>query len=230
MVKDQIVRRYNLPPEKIEVVYSGVNREQLSFGLKAEKSRFKTELGLPQDALTILFIGNGFERKGLQYLIQALGLIPSQLPIILLVAGKDKHEARYLQLARNQRCAQRIRFLGYQKDVGRLYASADLFVLPSLFDPIANVVLESLYSGTPVITGPQVGASELIDQGVNGYVVPDYRPETLAEAILKFYYFGKKEEMAAEAHRATAAYHWDHHVEKIENLFLQVLDQKNAHH
>lgn len=230
MVKDQIVRRYNLPPEKIEVVYSGVNREQLSFGLKAEKSRFKTELGLTQDALTILFIGNGFERKGLQYLIQALGLIPSQLPIILLVAGKDKHEARYLQLARNQRCAQRIRFLGYQKDVGRLYAAADLFVLPSLFDPIANVVLESLYSGTPVITGPQVGASELIDQGVNGYIVPDYRPATLAEAILKFYYFGKKEEMAEEAHRAAAAYHWAHHVDKIENLFLQVLDQKNAHH
>ena len=230
MVKDQIVSRYNIPPERIEVVYSGVNQEQIHPNLKGEKIRFKKQLGLPQEAMTLLFIGNGYARKGLQHLIQALGSLPSRLPIILLVVGKDKHEEQYQQLARNQRCEHRIRFLGYQKDVGRLYAAADLFVLPSLFDPIANVVLESLYSGTPVITGPQVGASELIDQGVNGYIVPDYRPETLAEAILKFYYFGKKEEMAAEAHRAAAAYHWDHHVDKIEKLFLQVLDQKNAHH
>ncbi len=230
MVKEQIVQRYNLPPKKIEVVYSGVNHEYLNPGFKEKKKQFRNQLGLPQDALTLLFIGNDFARKGLQYLIQAFGSLPSQLPIILLVVGKDKHEERYQRLAQIQECSQSIHFLGYQEDVGRLYAVADLFVLPSLFDPIANVVLESLYSGTPVITGPQVGASELIEHGINGFVVSDYRPETLAEAILKFYYSEKKEKMDEKAYQAAKAYRWDYHVDNLERLFLKVLDQKSVLH
>lgn len=230
MVKEQIVQRYNLPPEKIEVVYSGVNHEYINPVFKEKKNQLKNQLGLPQDALILLFIGNEFDRKGLQYLIQAFGLLPSQLEIILLVAGKDKHEERYQRLARIHECSQSIHFLGYQEEVGRLYGVADLFVLPSQFDPIANVVLESLYSGTPVITGKQVGASELIEHGINGFVVPDYRPETLAEAILQFYYSEEKEKMAEKAHQAAAAYRWDYHVNKLERLFLKVLDQKKVHH
>jgi len=94
---------------------------------------------------------------------------------VQMILGKeaDKHETRYQHLAQTLGCAHRVHFLGYRKDVGKLYATADLFVLPSLFDPIANVVLESLYSGTPVITGSQVGASELIDHGNNGFIIPE---------------------------------------------------------
>jgi UDP-glucose:(heptosyl)LPS alpha-1,3-glucosyltransferase len=230
MVKEQIVERYRLPPEKIEVVYSGVDHTILNPSLKDKKKRFKKELGLSQKLLVLLFIGNGFARKGLQYLIKALGLLPAHLPIILLVVGKDKHETRYQHLAQTLGCAHRVHFLGYRKDVGKLYATADLFVLPSLFDPIANVVLESLYSGTPVITGSQVGASELIDHGNNGFIIPDYKPETLADAILKFYYSGEKERMAANAHRAAAAYRWDYHMDAMERIFLDVLNQKKKGH
>jgi UDP-glucose:(heptosyl)LPS alpha-1,3-glucosyltransferase len=227
MVKEQILHRYNLPPEKIEVVYSGVNPEHLNPRFKEKKPLFKKQLGLPQKSFILLFIGNGFERKGLQYLIEAFDSLPSDLPIILLVVGKDKKEKRYHHLAQIHRCSHCIHFLGYRNDVGRLYATADILVLPSMFDAIANVVLESLYSGTPVITVPQVGASELIDNGISGFVVPDYRPETLADAILTFYHSGKKEEMAAEAHRAAVDYRWGWHVDNLERLFLDVLEQKN---
>jgi UDP-glucose:(heptosyl)LPS alpha-1,3-glucosyltransferase len=230
MVKEQIVRRYKLSPEKIEVVYTGVNPDRLNPSFKEKKIQFKKQLGLPKDTLTLLFIGNEFERKGLQFLIEALGSLPSELPITLVVAGKDKHERQYRRLAHTKGCSKSIYFLGYQKDVSRLYAVADLFVFPSLFDPFSNVVLESLCSGTPVITGPQVGASELIDQGNNGFVIPDYKPETLAAAILKFYYSGKKESMAANAHRTAAAYLWDYHMDAMERIFLDVLDQKNKGH
>lgn len=229
MVKEQIVEHYRLPPGKIEVVYSGVDHNILNPALKEEKKRFKKELGLPQNALVLLFMGNGFDRKGLQYLIQTFGLLPSYLSIILLVVGKDKHEERYHHLAEIHRCSHRIYFLGYRKDVGRLYATADLFVLPSMFDPIANVVLESLYSGTPVITGSQVGAAELIDHGNNGFVVPDYRPETLTEAILKFYYSEEKEMMGQKAHVAAAPYRWNLHIEHLEEILLQVREQKSTH-
>ena len=226
MVKEQIVRRYNLSPDKIEVVYTGINPRKLNPSFKEKKIQLKEQMELPKDTLMLLFIGNEFERKGLQYLIEAFASLPSQLPITLLVAGKDKHERKYRRLAQTKGCSKSIYFLGYQDDVGRLYAVADLFVFPSLFDPFSNVVLESLCSGTPVITGPQVGASELIDHGNNGFVVPDYKTETLADAILKFYYSGKKESMAENAHHAAAVYHWDYHMDAVERIFLDVLEQK----
>jgi len=230
MVKEQIVHRYHLSPEKIEVIYPGVDPDQFNPGFKEKKIPLKKQLGIPEDALTLLFIGNEFERKGLQYLIEAFGLLPSELSITLLVAGKDKHEARYRHLARMEGCSQRIHFLGYQKDVSRLFTVADLFVFPSLFDAFAIVLLESLCSGTPVITGLQVGAGELVDHGINGFVVHDYRPETLADAILTFYYSEKKEEMGAKAHHAAAAYRWEWHVDNLERLFFEILDQKKKRH
>jgi len=216
MVKEQIVHRHHLSPEKIEVIYPGVDPDQFHPRFKEKKISFKKKLGIPEDALTLLFIGNEFERKGLRYLIEAFGSLPSELSISLLVAGKDKHEARYRRLAQMKGCSQRIYFLGYQKDVSQLFAAADLFVFPSLFDAFAIVVLESLCSGTPVITGPQVGASELIDHGINGFVVSDFKPETLTDAILTFYNSGKKEEMAVQAHHVAEAYRWDWHVDKLE--------------
>ena len=229
MVKDQIIQRYHLPSEKIVVVYNGVNPNDLKLHLKDKKTNLKEQLGLSPETLTALFIGNDFGRKGLKYLIEAFGLLPSTLPIILLVAGKDKHQKDYEQLSRETGCAQRIHFIGYQDDVGRLYAAADLFILPSLFDPFGSVVLESLYSGTPVLTGPSVGAGELIVNGVNGFVVPDYKPETLAKAILKFNSREQRDKMSKNARRMAADYRWDVHIERLEELLLQVLEQKLTH-
>jgi UDP-glucose:(heptosyl)LPS alpha-1,3-glucosyltransferase len=228
MVKDQIISRYHLRPEKIEVVYSGVNQEHLHPSLKKQKPHFRKQLEIPNDALTILFVGNGFARKGLEHLIKAVGYLLAQLPLIVLVAGTDKNAERYQQLAEKIGCGERIRFLGYQKDVGVLYSAADLFVLPSLFDPIANVVLESLYTGTPVVTGSQVGASELIEHGVNGFLVRDYTATTLAQAILTYYQSPYKEKMTQRAHQAAAPYRWDVHIDRLEKIFFQILEQKNT--
>ncbi|NVM21815.1 MAG: glycosyltransferase family 4 protein [Desulfobacterales bacterium] len=226
MVKEQIISHYHVRPEKVEVVYSGVNAQHLNPGLKKQKNHFRKQLEIANDALTILFIGNAFERKGLQYLIKAVGRVQAQAPIVVLVAGTDKKTKQYRQLAEEMGCRKRIRFLGYQKDVGALYGAADLFVLPSLFDPIANVVLEALYTGTPVVTGPNVGAGELIEQGGNGFVVPDYAPATLAQAILTYYRSPHKEKMTQMAHQAAAAYRWDLHMDHLEKIFSRILEQK----
>ena len=226
MVKEQIITRYHLSAEKVEVVYNGVSGEQLNPGFKKQKNHFRKKLEIPEDILTILFMGNDFERKGLQHLIKAVGRIPTQVPVIVLVAGKDKKAKWYQQLADGIGCGARICFLGYQKDISTLYGAADLLVLPSLFDPIANVVLEALYTGTPVVTGPRVGASELVHHGVNGFVVPDYTPATLAEAILTYYQSPYKEEMAHRAHQAVAPCRWDFHMDRLEKIFCQVLEEK----
>lgn len=226
MVKNQILDRYDLPEKKVEVVYSGVDTKYLNPEIKTQKQCLRKKMGLPENAFIILLIGNGFKRKGVSYLIKAVKLLPSHLRCIALVAGQDKKAKQYRELAAQCGCEEQIYFLGHQENVAALYGAADLFVLPSLFDPLANVVLEALYSGTPVITGYQVGASELIDNGVNGFVVANYEPQTLSKAILTYYNTERKKEMAAKAHEVAKTYSWDCHMDKMENIFGEILTKK----
>jgi len=127
-------------------------------------------------------------------------------------------------------CLNHIRFLGYQNDTPFLYGAADLFVLPSAFDPFASVVLESLSSGTPVITGCQVGAAELITHGENGFVVQDYTPDTLADAMVSFLKTPDKIRMSQKAHEAAQLYNWDRHMDAMEREFFQILENKSHAH
>jgi len=225
MVKDQIQNRYHVPSEKMKVIYSGVDARRLNPELKKRKNEFKMQLKIPEEALTVLFVGNGFERKGLKLLIEAASYLPADLPFVVIIAGRDKRTDHFRNLAMNSGCLERFRFLGYQSQIGDLYGAADLFVLPSFFDPFANVVLEALYSGTPVITTAQVGASEFVRHGINGFILPRPKSDALAEAILEFYATDHKEKMSEEAHRAAAACRWDLHVDDMEGLFLEILEQ-----
>jgi UDP-glucose:(heptosyl)LPS alpha-1,3-glucosyltransferase len=228
MVKEQVIRHYNFPANKIEVIYNGLNPDKLNPNpdLRGEKIQIRQKLGIASNALTLLFIGNDFARKGLEHLIMMFDALPATMDVALLVAGKDKHEKDYRQLAKRLGCGNRIHFLGYQNDVSQLFAAADLFILPSSFDAFGNVVLESLYCGIPVITGPAVGAGELIVNGANGFVVPDYAPATLAQAILKFNTFENKVKMSAEARRTAVDYCWDTHIQRMESILLDVMEQK----
>ena len=228
MVKDQIIRRYGWPADQIDVVYSGVDDRNLNPGLKSHKTVFRRQLKIPPDAFTLLFMGNDFERKGLGPLIRALGHVPEQLNCVLLVAGTDKHLKRYRRLAVQSGLRERVRFLGYCEETSVLYGAADLFVLPSRFDPIANVVLEALYTGTPVVTGPRVGASELIENGVNGFVAADDQPAALAQAIAACASSPQREHMSRCAHQAAAPYCWRRHMDRLEGIFQRCLERKTG--
>jgi UDP-glucose:(heptosyl)LPS alpha-1,3-glucosyltransferase len=88
------------------------------------------------------------------------------------VVGKG-NEAKFLALAAASGVGDRVIFTGPQTNVERYYAAADIFVLPTLYDPFSNSTLEALASGLPAITTAQNGASEVIDEGVDGFMVSD---------------------------------------------------------
>lgn len=133
MVKDQIINRYQVLPDKIQVVYSGVDNRQLNPDLKKQKDYFKKELQIDKDTLTLLFMGNGFERKGLACLIEAVAHMRDRIPITVLVAGIDKKAEYFKKIAADAGCSEKIQFLGYQTDVASLYSlPIFLYVLPFL--------------------------------------------------------------------------------------------------
>lgn len=169
MVKEEIQRWFSLPTEKLRVIYSGVDTEAFHPRLKAEhRQAVRRRLGIGEETPLFLFVGSGYERKGLAPLLAALAAGPRDAQ--LLVVGKDKHAARFQAQAQNLGLGGRVHFLGPQKDVKLYYGAADAFALPTLYDPFPNVALEAMACGLPLVTSTKSGAAELIEPGVNGYV------------------------------------------------------------
>jgi UDP-glucose:(heptosyl)LPS alpha-1,3-glucosyltransferase len=167
MVRREIFDYFAVDPEKLRVVYNGVDTDKFHPALKQYRRAVRNELGIPQHQAVFLFVGSGFERKGLGPALEAVARLPRGR---LLVVGKDRHVRRYRRLAERLGILGRVHLLGVKPDVGPYYGAADALVLPTLYDPFPNVVLEGMAAGLPVVTSTKCGGAELIREGQNGYV------------------------------------------------------------
>lgn len=182
MVKDEIRHYFGLAEEKIHVIYSGVDLEAFHPGLKKQhRGNIRAQYGIPENATLFLFVGSGFERKGLRTLLLALARLPSSSH--LMVVGKDKHLAHYRRQASSLGLANRVHFACGQTDPKPFYGAADAFVLPTLYDPFPNTALEAFACGLPVITSNKSGAAELVREGENGFVCDALDQMGLASAM-----------------------------------------------
>jgi UDP-glucose:(heptosyl)LPS alpha-1,3-glucosyltransferase len=181
MVADEIRRGFRIAPEKLHVVYSGVDLEHFHPRIRTElRGAARAEIGCsPRDTL-FLFVGSGFSRKGLGAAIEALR-IASHRSYWLVVVGKDREAARFM--AQAAPLGDRVRFLGARDDVRPLYAAADCLILPTRYDPFPNTVLEALAMALPAIVSTQCGAAEIIEGGVNGWLCEPDDPATLARLM-----------------------------------------------
>jgi UDP-glucose:(heptosyl)LPS alpha-1,3-glucosyltransferase len=177
MVREEIRRGFRVAPEKLHLIYSGVDLAHFHPGLRESlRGAARAELGCgPRDTL-FLFVGSGFSRKGLGAAIGALAQAANP-GFRLLVAGRDRESARFAGEARRLGVSDRVRFLGGREDVRPLYAAADCFILPSRYDPFPNTALEALAMGLPAIVSSRCGAAEVVEPGVSGWICePDDAP------------------------------------------------------
>lgn len=174
-VKRDILRHYPNTRARIEVIYNGVDLQRFHPGLReVHRQPMRTQLGIPQDAPVLLFVGSGFERKGVATAIRALATprpLAGEGPGVrdfnaahLVIVGKDSQQRRYETLARRLGVAHRTHFTGPQTDVRPYYGMADLFVFPSLYDPFPNAVLEAMASGLPVIVSQNCGSADFMPE------------------------------------------------------------------
>ena len=184
MVRDDIAARFAVPASRLHVIYNGVDLDKYHPRLRDHAGQRPEIIGgsgsLPTSPL-LLYVGSGFERKGVRQLLTTFARIKGTATLV--IAGEDKHAARYRRLAAQINIAGRVRFTGALQDVTPLYAAADAFVLPTLYDPMPNAALEALACGLPVLTTTTCGAAEFIREGVNGYVRDALDVDGLAQAM-----------------------------------------------
>jgi len=183
MVRDDVARRFGLSAERLPVIYNGIDLEYFHPRLRAEhRQGVRRELDIADDAPVIAFVGSGFERKGVFRLLQALAQARRR-DLVLLVVGRDRHEGRCRALADSLGLSARVRFLGGRQDVRPFLGAADVFCLPTLYDPLSNAVLEALACGLPVVTTTTCGAGELIEDGRSGFVCDALDIAALADRL-----------------------------------------------
>jgi len=234
LVREQILRRYPMAPERVRVVYNGIDLEHHHPRLaEAGRAQLLPALfgpgaqGEGGDApRALLFVGSDFGRKGLDLLIDALVELEREAKLAkrryaVAVVGRDHREEQWQQRAARRGVAARLRFLGYRDDVPSLLAGSDGLVLPSWFDAFGNVVAEALACGAPVVASASCGGAEWIRPGENGFVVTRQDPACLARALRALLLREDRGSLREMARRTALAYPWDAHVDALLALYRE---------
>ena len=172
LVRDDLIREFHLPAAEVVTLYNGVDLERFTPPSDDSARReIRSSLDIADGAPLVAFVGNGFGRKGLRFLIEAWPEVARGAHLI--VVGADQKGRWYQREAMRLGVGARIHFGGGMPDVTHIFHAVDAVALPSLFEPFGNVVMEAMASGLPVLSSAQSGASELLPEPMQRFVVRD---------------------------------------------------------
>lgn len=218
MVKKEILTFYNTDPEKIQVVHNGVEYEALESPFNAWQTT-RSKIAARNDVHELLFIGNGYMRKGLLPFLYALSKI-KHLPFHLTVIGKDKNIPFYQKKAFELKIEKKVSFLGEQPNITAFYALADTLVIPSYYDPFANVTVEGMAMGVFVLSSKHNGGSEILTP-INGSIIPSLSDIDAFSQILENRLKERKTEESAKKIRESISHlDFKHQLAKITSACL----------
>jgi glycosyltransferase involved in cell wall biosynthesis len=167
----------------VGVIHNGITVE----APRRTRAEVRAALGLPEDRVVGIDVAGLIHVKGHDVLVDALASLRDEgTPVTILVAGEGEEEARIQQRIRDRGLGpDHIRMLGFRTDVTDLLAACDFFVLSSRLEGLSLAVLEAMAQRLPVLISRVGGNPEIIDDGVEGLLLPANDPVALAAAIKK---------------------------------------------
>jgi UDP-glucose:(heptosyl)LPS alpha-1,3-glucosyltransferase len=181
MVKQDVLRHYDIAPEKLHVIYGSVDTEAFHPRLRDEhRLALRKQLGIEPNAPVAIYVGSGFERKGVAGFLTSVAKVAGLHGIVV---GRDKRMAHYRAFADSLGLAQRVIFTGGISDVRPYYGASDVFVMPTLYEPFGLVFGEAMACGLPAVASTQSGAADWITHGVDGFVVDALDAAAIAQSI-----------------------------------------------
>jgi UDP-glucose:(heptosyl)LPS alpha-1,3-glucosyltransferase len=223
LAKVETERYLGVPENRIWLIPNGIDAEHWKNIPRDSVSRAiaRGRLGLDTNNPCVLFVGSGFQRKGLRELILAVAPIEN---VQLLVVGKDSKASHYRQFA-DQKAPGRVRFAGPLESVEDAITAADVFCLPSLYDSFSNAALEALGAGLPAVISQDTGLASYVETHGGGLVCKR-DPENIRESLELA--LNRADTLSAEA--IELAKEFDHSVitPRWLELYQSVLERKNA--
>ncbi|MBP1709856.1 MAG: hypothetical protein H6Q49_58, partial [Deltaproteobacteria bacterium] len=187
-------------------------------------------LNISDDDPVIVFASMNFEIKGLDNIMLALAQLKKHNKSVkLIVAGKG-NITKYEKLAKDAQISENIIFTGTvtKDNLIDLYLAGDLYMMLSRFDTFGMVVLEAMAAGLPVMISSRVGAKDLVEDGKNGFIIPDTSDYDYIASRLTLLLDKKiRTEMSAAAHQTASENTWDKVAKKYSDLYDEVFTTKH---
>jgi len=182
-VRNYTIEKAKIRPDKLVTIPNGIDGEEYPRRIALDNK--KKELDIASDSSILGTVGRLHEQKGQVYLLRAMPTILRKYPkTVLLVVGDGPLRGKLKSLCFKLQINESVKFLGFRKDIKELMALMEVFILPSLWEGMPNVLLEAMALGKPVVATRVGGAEELIENGRTGLLVPPFAGEDLAEAIV----------------------------------------------
>ena len=154
MVKNDIIKTYNIPSEKIEVIYNGIPLKE-----EADSLDLRKEFNIKNEKI-ILYVGSGFKRKGVKEALEIVSKLKGDFKFF--VVGKEKKISWYKNYAKELKIEDKVIFTGPRVDVDKFYSMADIFLFPTRYEPFGSVIIEALNFGCVVFTTENCGGGEVL--------------------------------------------------------------------
>ena len=185
-VREAAIKGEGFPPEKVVLVYNGLDTER--FRPVSDPASLRRALGLPEKGF-VFGIASGFRPvKGVDVVVRAFARTRTFCPdSFLVIAGDGAGRGNLENLVRELHLSDRVVFLGVRPDMERVYPAFDAFVLASHSEGFSNAILEAMGTGLPVVASRVGGNIEMVEDGVRGYLVPPGDTETLSDRLQRLY-------------------------------------------
>ena len=204
--------------ENIAVIPPGVDTEWFHpDSIALERASIRKMENISDDELVIVFVGSEFKRKGLDNVISTLG---SRMR--LYAVGRGDNRDHYQQMIKKLNLGTRVYFTGLVDDVRKYYALADVVILLSISEAFGMSVLEGMACGLPVITTANCGVADLIEEGVNGFVLTN--PNGLKNILSRLHDSGLRESIGKAARKTAENHTWDSVANAHEELYYKIVE------
>ncbi len=223
LTRSQVIANFAYPTDRIFVVRNGVDHGEFRPAEISERRQMRRSMEISENDFAILFVASDFKIKGLEYAIRVLQELPEAVKgrAILIVVGTGRPDS-FKELAKQMGVERNLRFVGRAMRIRDCYIAADLLLHPALYEPFANVCLEALACGLPVLTTRTNGSSELIEEGRNGFTVPTAEAcAMMAEKLANFAGSSEsaKRECSENAVASVSGLTWRRHIDEIMGIF-----------
>jgi len=215
-VKADMMRLYNVPAEDIVIIPNGYSPSEFNVTERAQRRReIRARLEFPETGKIVLFVANELERKGFGPLLTAFAQVAR--PDERLVAVGRFAPGRYPEKARSLGLADRVIFAGPSKNVADFYAAADLFALPTQYEPWGLVIIEAMASGLPVLTSRLAGAACAVSDE-SGLLLDD--PGDVPDIASKMRRLLDGQHDAAKISASVAPFAWNRVLAEYEQVLI----------